>query len=91
MVAFTKTVALEVARSGITANAVSLGMINTRTFRTSQFHTKVVEGLQKRLPMGRMTEPGEVADSAVFLASDRARYVTGANIVFDGGVSLVIM
>ena len=91
LVAFTKTVAQETAKNGVTANAVSLGMINTRIYQTGQFRTEVVEGLQRRLPIGRMAEPSEVADLVVFLASDRARYITGANIVFDGGVSLSIM
>ena len=88
LVAFTKVVAIETAKNGVTSNAISLGMINTRVYKTGQFNAEVIERLREQLPMGRMAEPSEVADLVIFLASDRTRYISGANIVFDGCSSL---
>ena len=88
LVAFTKVVAMETAKNGVTCNAISLGMVSTRVYNSGQFNAEVVERLREGLPMGRMAEPSEVADLAIFLASDRARYMSGANIVFDGCSSL---
>lgn len=88
LVAFTKVIAVESAKSGVTANAISLGMVDTQVYHTGQFNTDAIEGMQNRIPMGRMAEPSEVADLVVFLVSDRASYITGDNIVVDGGASL---
>lgn len=90
MIAFTKTVALEVAKKGVTVNAVSLGIIDSGVYSKSPMEPAVVEAIRRRLPMGRMGEPSEVADLVVFLASSRAAYIHGANIMIDGGITLGI-
>jgi len=82
----TKVVALETAREGIRCNAIVPGMI------MSDMHTSVMEKMPERhqasidrIPMGRMGEPLDIAEAALFLASDSSRYVTGTEIVVDGG------
>jgi len=91
---FSKTLANELARDGILVNCVAPGY--TRTGRVIELAEATaaregvpVEVVEKRtvqnIPLGRMAEPSEFADLVVFLASDRARYITGTTIPVDGG------
>ena len=82
LIGFTKTVAVEVARRGVTVNAVAPGLIETR----------LTEGLgnglmAKAIPARRVGTPEEVAACVRFLASDEASYVTGTTLTVDGGLS----
>lgn len=88
VLAFTKTAAIELARKGITVNAVSPGVIDTEVYARGHFAHGMVEALKRLLPMGRMGDPSEIAHLVAFLASDKAEYINGANIVIDGAVSL---
>jgi 3-oxoacyl-[acyl-carrier protein] reductase len=81
LVAFTKTVAVEVARRGVTVNAVAPGLIET------EMTAGVSNGLADGIPARRAGEPEEVAACIGFLASERASYVTGAVLTVDGGMT----
>lgn len=86
--ALTASAALEYAPS-IRVNAVSPGMIRTAmTAPMFEFMPNQVERFEKGTPVGRIGEPEDVADVVVFLCSDLARFVTGQNIVVDGGLTL---
>jgi 3-oxoacyl-[acyl-carrier protein] reductase len=82
VIGFTKTVAAEVARRGITVNAVVPGLIAT------DLAEEVLEGdLAKAIPARRIGTPEEVAACIRFLASEDAAYVTGTTLTVDGGLS----
>lgn len=87
IIAFTKSVATDVAKRGITVNALSLGFIKTGIYTGSLAGPKTVEAITNSLPMGRMGQPDEVAYLVAFLASDKATYIHGSNIVIDGGLT----
>lgn len=81
---FTKALALEVARKGVTVNTISPGYIGTKMVMeipTEVLETKIVP----QIPMGRLGKPEEVAGLVAYLSSDEAAFVTGANIAINGG------
>lgn len=84
-----ETLAIEEAARGIRVNAIEPGMILTPMNARAQTDAAYRRSLEQNIPMQRAGDPGEVADLAVFLASDKARYITGARIVIDGGLSLL--
>jgi 3-oxoacyl-[acyl-carrier protein] reductase len=90
VVGFVRGLASELARSGIRVNAVAPGFI--RTAQTlSEEHSQGEAGLRRAteyIPMGRVGDPSDIADVALFLASPAARYVTGQTIVVDGGIQV---
>src|SRR3954469_20011611 len=79
----TKTAALEYADSGIRVNAVCPGYIETRM--TEEVRRRRGDAIMRNTPMGRMGQPGEIAEMVVWLLSERASYVTGAAYNVDGG------
>jgi 3-oxoacyl-[acyl-carrier protein] reductase len=82
VVGFTKTVAVEVARRGITVNAVAPGLIDTTLAE------EVMDGeMSKAIPARRVGTPEEAAACIRFLASEEASYVTGTTLTVDGGLS----
>jgi 3-oxoacyl-[acyl-carrier protein] reductase len=81
LMAFTKTVAVEVARRGITVNAVAPGLIDT------EMTADVSKELLAAVPARRIGTPEEVAACVRFLASEQASYVTGAVLTVDGGLA----
>jgi meso-butanediol dehydrogenase/(S,S)-butanediol dehydrogenase/diacetyl reductase len=91
IIGMTRQLAAEGAPHGIRANVISPGLINTPA--TSHLIAMGAEGplghLMSLLPLGRTGRPEEVVGAAMFLASDEASYVTGANIVVDGGLSVL--
>jgi len=81
---FTKALALEVARRGVTVNTISPGYIGTKMVMAipeEVLNTKIIP----QIPMGRLGKPEEVAGLVAYLASDEAAFLTGANIAINGG------
>ena len=81
---FTKALAYEVARKGVTVNTISPGYIGTKMVTAIPqdiLDTKIVP----QIPLGRLGKPEEVAGLIIYLASDEAAFVTGANISINGG------
>jgi len=81
LIAATKALAQEVAKRGVTVNAVAPGFI--RTDMTQELNEKELKAL---IPMQRFGEPDEVADTIAFLTSPKASYITGAVISINGGL-----
>ena len=93
---FTKNLALELAPHRIWVNAIAPGAIATPGVATMQVGDAgagvdpqtILETFLAKIPMGRMGAPDDIARAALFLASDLASYITGAQLVVDGGVLL---
>ena len=84
IIGFTKSVAREFASRGITCNVIAPGFIETQM--TGALPEEIKENYLKSIPLGRFGTPSDVADLAVFLASEKARYITGQVINIDGGL-----
>ncbi len=81
---FTKALALEVARRGVTVNTISPGYIGTKMV-TAIDKTVLETKILPQIPMGRLGKPDEVAGLVAYLSSDEAAFLTGANIAINGG------
>src|SRR5207237_403032 len=85
----TKAVALELAPSGVRVNSVHPGFIETpmviEAFRATASENEMRDMIISRHAMGRLGVPREIADAIVFLASDESSFMTGAELVIDGG------
>lgn len=90
---FTRTIALEYATRGIRANCVLPGLLDTPMAFASlsgsyeDDRRRMVEERSRQVPIGRMGDAWDVAYAALFLASDEAKFITGAELVIDGGMS----
>ncbi len=96
VVALSKTLAREVAADGITVNCVCPGAFDTDRLRaifasqadaSGRSVSEVRAAWEERIPIGRLQEPGELADLVAFLASERASAITGACLPVDGGMT----
>ena len=84
---FTKSTAIQHAREGIRCNSVHPGPIATDMIKDVLEDQKAWEGRLRRLPMGRAGTADEVAYGVLYLASDESSYVTGSELVIDGGTT----
>ena len=85
---FTKTLSIELALKGIRANAVSPGQVPTEaTTRVGGVPPEQFESLADRIPLQRVGTPMDIAAAVLYLVSDAGSWVTGQNLVVDGGVT----
>ena len=83
---FTKSLAQEVVKKGVTVNAVSPGYVQTDMVMA--IREDVRQKIVAEIPAGRLAIPGEIADAIAFLASDGAAYITGTNLSVNGGLHM---
>jgi acetoacetyl-CoA reductase len=83
---FTKSLAQEVVRKGVTVNAVSPGYV--RTDMVMAIRDDVREKIEAEIPAGRFATPDEIADAIAFLASEGSGYITGTNLSVNGGLHM---
>jgi len=83
---FTKSLAQEVVKKGVTVNAISPGYVHTDMVMA--IRDDVREQIVAQIPAGRLAMPEEIADSVAFLASDKAAYITGTNLSVNGGLHM---
>ena len=86
VISLTRTLALEMARYGITANVIAPALVDTPLFRG--LDEEVQERLVKTIPAGRIGTPEDIGNAALFLAADESSYVTGQTLYVCGGRSL---
>jgi 2-hydroxycyclohexanecarboxyl-CoA dehydrogenase len=91
VVSFTKSVAREVARAGVTVNAVCPGPTDTpATQKTlAEGGEGIVKALTRAIPLGRLAVPEDIAGAVLFLASERASFMTGQTLSVSGGLSMI--
>jgi len=95
IIQFTRVIALQYARSGIRANSILPGMMNTPMVHAAEVIAayggsaeEMVRRRDEQCPMGRMGDAWDVAYAALFLASDEAKYITGTELIVDGGLTV---
>ena len=89
MLHMSRSMALELGSSGVRVNSISPGLIETKLAAAITSSEAALESVTSRAPLGRIGQPDEIAGAALFLASDAASYVTGHNLVVDGGLTIV--
>jgi NAD(P)-dependent dehydrogenase (short-subunit alcohol dehydrogenase family) len=83
-----RATALDLSANGVRVNAISPGFIRTPLAAPLLDDRDTAARLLRTVPMGRFGESEEIANAVLFLASDQASYITGANLVADGGATL---
>ena len=86
VIVMTQVWARDLGRKGITVNAVAPGFIATELIKT--IPEKIVNSLTERTPLGRLGTPEDIANAYVYLASDKASFITGTVISVDGGITI---
>lgn len=94
LVGFTKSLAIEVAKHNITVNAICPGYVETPMAKSIAMQSngenpeEVTKGIENAVPLKRLAKPEEVGELAAFLGSDESSYITGTQVVIDGGSTL---
>lgn len=85
VIQFTRNLAIDCARMNIRVNCICPGYVTTNLTRSLTDDPELRQQLERRHPMGRLGRPEEIANAALFLASDESSFVTGAPLIVDGG------
>jgi len=80
---FTKSLAFELARKGITVNSVSPGYLKTEM--VAQIPSKIIDQIISTIPVGRLGEPDEIAELVAFICSEKSGFITGSDFAINGG------
>lgn len=86
IIGMTKTLAKELSSRNINVNAIAPGFI--KTSMTDKLNDEMVEKIKESIPLGKLGDPEDIANIVLFLASDKANYITGQVISVDGGMSI---
>ena len=93
VVAFTKTLAREVARHGVNVNVVCPGPTETpmldQIIKSTAENAKMIDAIRRAIPMRRLGRPADIAGAVAFLASPRAAFITGQTLSVNGGLTMV--
>jgi cyclopentanol dehydrogenase len=84
LISLTKSLAIQFARDRIRCNIIHPGIVDT-PLQSPYLNDAIRKEFETGIPLGRIAEPGEIAAVALFLASDESSYMTGAELVVDGG------
>lgn len=85
LVGFTRALSLEQAKFGITVNAVAPGFVETELMRANPTYETLRENAVARTPVGFLGVPDDIASAVAFMASERARYISGVTLYVTGG------
>src|SRR4029453_6101032 len=89
VIAFTKTLAREVARQNVRVNSVCPGPTETALLgQVAAYSEKLYAGLARAIPLGRTAQPHDIAPAVAFLLSDGASYITGQTLSVSGGLTM---
>jgi len=92
VISLTKSIALDFVKDNIRANAICPGTVNTpwveRITQDYENPDEARELMRQRQPLGRLGEPEEIAQAAIYLGSDESKFITGTTLVIDGGLTM---
>jgi 3-oxoacyl-[acyl-carrier protein] reductase len=88
IIGLTRSLAVEGADSNVIVNSISPGFTETELTRRSLSDSDILD-IEKTIPIGRMADPNEISNVSLFLLSECNSYMTGQNIIVDGGFSIV--